>query len=69
MLVYKKENGFPCDLTFDSEEHEDLEAGFKGYKTKIIDEEGKVIKEIYHKNLHDRAHWADGYMTALKTKL
>ena len=66
MLVYKKENGFPTDLIFETEEFEIIEEGYKGFKSIVKDKDGKIVKEIYHAKIHDRALWADGYMTALE---
>lgn len=66
MVTFKKENGFPCDLTIETEEYEDKVEGFKGYKSKMINETGEVINEFTHKDMRARIHWANGYFTAVK---
>ena len=68
MIQFKKENGFPRDLTIETEEYEDKAEGFKGYKSKMINGRGQVIKEFYHNDMRARVHWADGYFTALRKK-
>lgn len=68
MLVFLKENGFPCTLFLETEEYKDKNLWFDGYKTIVIDENDKIIKEFNHKEMRDRVHWVDGYFTALKTK-
>lgn len=66
MLCFKKENGFPCTLFFETQDYKDPEEGFEGYQTVVTDENGKVIKEFNHRELRARVHWADGYFTALR---
>jgi hypothetical protein len=64
MLRFLKENGFPADLTFDTEPLMDPNHG--GFHSKVIDGEGNVIKEFDHKEMRSRLQWADGYFTALR---
>jgi hypothetical protein len=66
MVVFKKENGFPCDLTIETEEYEDKEEGFKGFISKMINEAGEVIAEFTHSDMRARIHWANGFFTALR---
>jgi len=72
MILFKKENGFPEDLTIETERvEEDLgkeDGVFKGYKSRMFNGKGKLIKEFYHTDLRARVHWADGYFTALRKK-
>jgi hypothetical protein len=63
MLCFKKENGFPADLTFDTAEVN--EQDFKGFHSKVLDGKGKLIKEFNHESFRSRLQWADGYFTAL----
>lgn len=65
MLKFKKENGFPADLTFDTAEVS--EQDFKGFHSKVLDKKGKLIKEFNHESFRSRLQWADGYFTALKS--
>jgi hypothetical protein len=65
MLEFKKENGFPVDLTFDTEPIIDPTGGFH---TKVIDGNGNIIKQFDHKEMRARVHWADGYFTALRNQ-
>lgn len=65
MLEFKKENGFPADLTFDTAEVN--EQDFKGFHSKVLDGKGNLIKEFDHTAMRSRLQWADGYFTALKS--
>ena len=69
MLCFKKENGFPCTLFFETVDYEDKKEGFKGYETVVTDENGKIIREFIHRDLRARVHWADGYFAALRNDL
>jgi len=69
MVIFKKENGFPVNLTIETEDYEDKKEGFKGYISKFYIHKGtrkKLIKEFYHKDYRDRIHFADGFFTALR---
>jgi hypothetical protein len=65
MLCFKKENGFPADLTFDTQQVD--EQDFKGFNSKVSDGKGNLIKEFRHETWRARLQWADGYFTALRT--
>jgi hypothetical protein len=65
MLCFKKENGFPTDLTFDTTEVN--EEDFKGFHSRVLDGKGNVIKEFDHAAMRSRIQWADGYFTALRS--
>ena len=68
MIEFLKKYGFPRDIIVETEEYENRKEGFKGYKSKIINSRGKVIREFQHKDMRARVHWVDGYFTALKKK-
>jgi len=66
MILFKKENGFPCDIQIETEEVKSKD--FVGFKSIVYDDKHNPIKEFYHSRMRDRAHWADGFFTALKFK-
>ena len=68
MIRFEKKNGYPRDLTIKTEEYEDEQNGFKGFKSEMINHKGKVIREFTHKHIGARIDWADGYFTALRNE-
>jgi hypothetical protein len=54
MLVYKKENGFPVDITFDTKPCGMLD----GYISDVIID-GKLVETYFHRNMRDRIEYAE----------
>jgi len=63
MLRFLKKGGHPVDLEFKTEKYEDLEEGFKGYKSEIY-VNGSEFDIMIHKEMYDRAHYAAGFLAA-----
>lgn len=66
MIEFKKENGFPRTIRIETEDF--VDDTFEGYKSKIYNSRGKLIREFTHKDLRARVHWADGYFSAFKKR-
>ena len=69
MIIYKKENGFPLDITVKTKEYvevmEDDEV-WNGYESTIFDEKDKKIVSFKHPNIRDRVRWVNGFFQGIE---
>ena len=63
MLKFLKNNGYPVDLFFETEEHHDEENDFHGWKSKIF-VDGAHYRDFIHPEYRDRVKWANGFFAA-----
>ena len=53
-------------IHFETSDYKD--ENYKGHESVVTDENGNEIGRFTHNIYHDRAHWANGFFTALKLK-
>lgn len=69
MITYKKENGFPIDVTVETFKHQEVmedDEIWEGYKSVVLDSKGKEIANFAHGAFRDRLHWVDGFMKGIQ---
>jgi len=66
MVTFKKENGFPLDISIETKDADNKEEPWVRYKSVVTDADGNVIDTFFHSSFRARVHWANGFFKGLK---